>query len=97
MSNQSPLALPPLIDDERAPEAFADEAVGFLIHNGNVTITFAASRSDYASDNPNVRRVVMARIVMPIGGAQDLALGLYDFLKSSGHDPAPKNADESIQ
>jgi hypothetical protein len=30
---------------------------------------------------------------MPVGGAQNLASGLYNFLKSRGLDPVPKPAD----
>ena len=37
-------SLPPLI----APEFFADEATGFFIHQGNLSITFSSARVDIA-------------------------------------------------
>ena len=43
MANEPP-SLPPLIDNPLAPEFFADEATGFFIHQGNVSITFSSAR-----------------------------------------------------
>lgn len=74
------------IDDPLAPEFFADVASGFFSHNDNISITFDAARYDHS--NPGaVNRVVMARIVLPVRGAQALALGLFEFLKKQGLDP----------
>lgn len=75
------------IDNPHAPEFFADEASGFFVHNGNLSITFAAARIDHTISPGPLNRVVMARIVLPINVAQALALGLFDFLKSQGMDP----------
>jgi hypothetical protein len=36
--------LPPLVDNPLAPEFFADEATGFFIHQGNLSITFSSAR-----------------------------------------------------
>jgi len=66
-----------------APEFFADEATGFFLHQGTVSITFSSARVDHRSDPGPVSRVVVGRVVVPAG----LAVGLYDFLKKMGIDP----------
>jgi hypothetical protein len=75
------------IDNPYAPEVFADEAVGFFLHNGNVTITFSSSRVDHSVSSGPVNRVVIARAVLPVKGVQSLALSLFDFLKKANLDP----------
>ncbi len=76
----------PLIDDPHAPEVFATVATGFLLLNGNISITFESARSDYSTGIIN--RVVMARLVMPIPGAQGLVAGLNDYLERQGLSPS---------
>ena len=76
-------SLPPLIDNPLAPEFYADEATGFFIHQGNLSITFSSARVDHRSDPGPVSRVVVGRVVLPVGAA----VGLYDFLKKMGIDP----------
>jgi hypothetical protein len=44
---------PKLIDNPFAPEFFADEATGFFVHQGNVSITFSAARVDHRA-NPHL-------------------------------------------
>ena len=39
--------IPKLTDNQFAPEIFVEEAVGFFIHNGNVSITFCTPRVDH--------------------------------------------------
>lgn len=84
-------AAPPVhfIDNPHAPEVLATEAAGFWLNQGNVHITFESARIDHSTNPGPLNRVVIARLVMPIGGAQNLAAGLYDFLKSRGLDPVP--------
>src|ERR1700757_4943442 len=84
-----PPGIPPLVDNPFAPEVFADEAAGFFLHNGNLSITFSSARVDHRSDPGPVSRVVVGRLVLPASGAVGLAVGLYDFLKQVGIDPAP--------
>ena len=60
--------MPPLIDNPLAPEFFADEATGFFIHQGNLSITFAAARVDHRSDPGPVSRVVVGRVVPGFDG-----------------------------
>jgi len=88
---------PAYIDNQHAPEVFAEDAVGFLIMNGNVHITVSAPRSNYGVTPPVINRVVIGRLVMPLNGAQGLAVGLYDFLKSRGFDPAQPVPGQKVQ
>ncbi len=85
------------VDNPHAPEVFAAEAVGFFVHAGCVHITFASPRIDHATNPGPVNRVVNARLVMPVSGAQGLAAGLYDFLKNQGLDPVPTPGKEQLQ
>ena len=87
----------PFIDNPHAPEVFAAEAVGFFVHAGNVSITFASPRVNHETSPGPVNRVVMARVVMPAIGAQALAIGLFDFLKKQGLDPAQKDPGQKLQ
>lgn len=86
-----------LIDNPLAPEVFADEAVGFFIHNGNVSITLASARVNHAKSPGPIGRVVSARLVLPLVGAQALAAGLYDFLQKIKADPVPRDATQTVQ
>ncbi len=83
-------SVPPVtfIDNPHAPEVFASDAVGFFRLADNVHITFATLRVNHVTSPGPVNRVVIARLVMPIQGAHGLAVGLYDFLKKQGIDPA---------
>ena len=85
------------IDNPHAPAVFATEPAGVYLHAGNVHITFAAERVDHSTTPGPVNRVVIARLVMPVSGAQGLAAGLYDFLKKHGLDPVPKPDTAPVQ
>jgi len=90
MSEQGQVAVAiSLTEDLHAPEIYASDAVGFLLHSGNVHVTFAATRASHTQNPAPVTRVVVARLVLPPEGAKGLALGLYNFLKNHGMDPAP--------
>lgn len=84
--------LPPLFDNPHAPEVFAANASGFLNSGGSIVITLECGKSDYSESPPKLSRHVVARLVMPAGGAHGLAVGLFDFLKSHGliSDEAPE-------
>jgi hypothetical protein len=88
MAHSGPPSLPPLIDNPLASEFFADQATGFFIHQGNLSITFASARVDHRADPGPVSRVVVSRVVLPISAAAGLAAGLCDFLRKMGIDPA---------
>jgi hypothetical protein len=81
-------AVVPFLDNPHAPEAFVEGAWGFLFLNGNVHITLTALRVDHKSLPGPVNRVVVGRLVMPLAGAQGFAVGLFNFLKQHGVDPA---------
>lgn len=84
------------VDSPGAPEAYAAEAAGFFLHAGNIHITFATPRVNHATTPGPITRLVNARLVMPISGAQGLAAGLYSFLKTQGLDPAPVPTEENV-
>ena len=95
MANSAPPSLPPLIDNPFADEFFADEATGFYVHQGNISITFSSARVDHRSNPGPVSRVVVGRVVLPIAAAAGLAVELYDLLKKMGIDPARPTPDQA--
>jgi len=88
-------SLLPLIDNPLAPEFFADDATGFFIHQGNLSIMFSSARVDHKSGTGPVSRVVVGRPVLPVGAAAGQAVGLYDFLRKMGIDPAGAGPEQS--
>lgn len=85
------------VDNPHAPEVFASRCSGFFVRNGNVHLTFESERVNHVTSPGPVNRVVIARLILPISGAQELALGLYDFLKNQGLDPAPTPDSSQLQ
>lgn len=81
MTDDAPV---PFINNPFSPEVFASAATGFFVSNGNITITFESLRVDHSANPGPMARVIVGRLVMPIAGAQGLALGLYDFLEKQG-------------
>ena len=90
---QPPRPRVPLVENLFAPEIFASESAFFATAPGVVAITLTSFRFDNSTDPAVHKRVVVGRLVMPTVGAQALAVGLYDFLKKNGLDPAPPPAD----
>ena len=72
------------IDDPKATELYATAATGFFVSNGTISITFESARADHSKSPGPVNRVVIGRVVMPVAGAQALAVGLFDFLEKQG-------------
>jgi hypothetical protein len=100
MSDQPPgwhqqEAAPPLEENLHAPELFAGDAAFFTGGNGVVSITFVSYRWDQSAIPPVQKGVVVGRLVMPVAGAQHLALGLYDYLKSQDLIDPPLLGDPS--
>jgi hypothetical protein len=92
MTDQIPI--PEFIDDLRSPEIFASDASGFFISEGVVRFTFESVRASH-KDNPDPpARVVIARVAMPVPGAQRLLIGLYDFLRKNKLDPVPPTPEK---
>jgi hypothetical protein len=77
------------IDNPHAPELFSTAATGFFVGEGCVHITFESVRVNHVTSPGPVNRVVIGRLIMPVAGAQALAIGLYDFLTKHGMDVAP--------
>lgn len=78
-----------------APELFASEASFFTKAPETVSLTFSSYRFDQSPEGAGSRkRVVVARIVLPLNGAQGLATGLYEFLVKLGLDPVARPAEK---
>jgi hypothetical protein len=71
---------PPLLDNPRAPDIFADEATGFYLAGDNVRITLSSYRVNHTTSPGPLSRVVIGRLVMPILAAEALHRSLADFL-----------------
>jgi hypothetical protein len=72
------------VDNPTAPEIFADAAVGFHLLNGMVKITLGSVRASHDTRPGGANRLVIARLVMSVPVAQNLAVRLFEFLKSQG-------------
>ncbi len=97
MTNQVESSKVEFIDDPHAPEIFASGVSGFFVNSGNISITFESARVNHIATPGPINRVVIGRLVMSIAGAQNLALGLYDFLKKQGLDPVPVPEKDKLQ
>jgi hypothetical protein len=82
--SEAKTSLPKLQDDPKAPEIYATAATGFFNANGVISITLESARADHSKTPPPVNRTVVGRVVLPAGGAQALAVGLFDFLEKQG-------------
>jgi hypothetical protein len=81
---------PRLVEDLFATELFATEASSFSIDSGVVSITLASHRYDHSEAPPELKSVVVGRVVLPPAGARKLAAALYDFLAKNGMEPVPR-------
>ena len=80
MASHHPPAGPiPFLDNPAAPDVFATNATGFVNLGGAIGITFETLKVNHG-DGGRLTRTVIGRVVMPVGGAQALAIGLYNFL-----------------
>jgi hypothetical protein len=77
---------PAFIVNPHAPDIFADAAPSFSLNGGVVRITLATLRPLQVGGASGP--VVIGQLVMPLEGAQGLAVGLYDFLKAQGVAPS---------
>jgi hypothetical protein len=80
----------PIVATPHSPDVFADEALGFEISGGVVRITFATRKMVDGAPPSDVQWMVIGRLLMPTRGAHGLAVGLFNYLKSIGLDPASK-------
>ena len=77
----------PLIDDVTVKDVFTDFCTGLNFVHGNLHMTFASVTADHSADQAPTRRIVSARVVMPITGAielRDLLTQLIDALTAQG-------------
>ena len=86
-SDEEPTVEVSFVDSSSAPDVFADDTAGYFFRNGVISITFWSARVDHSTSPGPVNRVVVGRLVMPVVGAQNLAIGLYDFLAKRGMAP----------
>lgn len=87
MERDEDLTALPLIDDPTVKDAFAEFCTGLNFVHGNLHMTFASVTADHSSHRASSKRVVSARIVMPIIGAielRDLLTQLIDTLTEQG-------------
>jgi len=92
MADQPPR--PAFVDDLQSIEIFASDASGFFLSEGVVRFTLESIRASH-KDNPDTpSRVVIARLAMPVPGAQRLLIGLYDFLRKNQLDPGAPAAEK---
>ena len=81
-----PSALP-IVDDIKVKDTFAEFCTGLNFVHGNVHMTFASVTADHNSHQASSKRVISARIVMPVIGAtelRDLLTQLIDALTAQG-------------
>jgi hypothetical protein len=87
------------VDNPYAPDLFADGATGWYFLNGNVRVTLEAVRVGHAmAPSGPVRRVVVARLVMPIEAIEAMAKGLLEFAEQQRKQAAaPSDGSATIQ
>jgi len=87
MEHDDDLAALLLIDDPTVKDVFPEFCTGLNFVHGNLHMTFASVTADYSSPEAPSKRVVSARIVMPIIGAielRDLLTQLIEALAEQG-------------
>src|SRR5687767_14204446 len=85
----------PIVADQAAPDVHADEALGFEVFGGVIRITLATRKMQDGAPPSDPHWVVIGRLAMPVRGAQALALGLLNYLKTLGIDQAPPRPDDA--
>ena len=87
MEHDDYLTALPLIDDPAVKDVFAEFCTGLNFVHGNLHMTFASVTADHSASQAVSKRIVSARIVMPIIGAvelRDLLTQLIDALTDQG-------------
>lgn len=87
MERDDDLTKLPLIDDPTVKDVFAEFCTGLNFVHGNLHMTFASITADHSSPQAPSKRVVSARIVMPITGVielRDTLTHLIDALIEQG-------------
>ena len=75
------------LDDPAVKDVFAEFCTGLHFVHGNLHMTFASVTADHSAPQAASKRIISARIVMPIIGAielRDLLTQLIDALTEQG-------------
>lgn len=87
----------PISFGANVPDVFADDTIMFDIVNGTLRITFGVvAPTEPAAPSP-IGMCAIGRLILPMESAQRLSLGLYDYLKQKGFDPASLGASGQTQ
>jgi len=78
-----------IVENMFSPEVYASLATSFSINAGCVTIKFVSLRWDNSTEPAVQHAVVVARVTMPLEGAQSLVGGLQSFLSQHGLNQTP--------
>jgi hypothetical protein len=78
----------PVVSNPFIGDTFADEAIAFDLQGGTVRITLATLKMAEPAGPSPLQFVVANRVILPVAGAQRLAIALFDYLKKQGLDPA---------
>jgi hypothetical protein len=87
MENTKEFASLPLVDDLTVKDVFAEFCTGLNFVHGNLHMTFASVTADHSAPQAASKRIVSARVVMPIIGAvelRDLLTQLIEALTEQG-------------
>jgi len=84
-----------LLENMFSPEVFASFASSFSINSGSVTVKFVSLRWDNSVEPAVQKAVVVARITLPLEGAQTLGSGLQTFLAQQGVEYRPSARQKS--
>src|SRR6516165_8747048 len=87
MEHTEEFASLPLVDDLTVKDVFAEFCIGLNFVHGNLHMTFASVTADHSAPQAASKRIISARIVMPIIGAielRDLLTQLIDALTEQG-------------
>lgn len=79
-----------------APEIFSGLHMGFHIIGSNLAITFGNPRWDYSQNPARLYGATVARVIMPVPAAHELAVQIFNFLEQNGLSP-PKPGGSGVQ
>lgn len=77
-------ASPVLVDNLFAPEILATGFTGVANLGGVIVVTLESARCDHTREPPPIDSVVVGRIALTQGAAQDLVAGLNHVLQQQG-------------
>jgi hypothetical protein len=87
----------PIVDDNLAPEVFADGAVGVFSTNGNAHITFFSRRCDHSQTPGVVKDIVVGRLIMPAAAMEHMVEFLGQWIEQMKAKTAAVDEPRTIQ